>query len=263
MPRIAVEHWNVQHMEYMDPNESVLNVLLTSGEWRTVERNKNKSVFEALVAVTLSADAEIAIKPFGWREREEEARMRQIAQEEALKAVLAAREQSVPSVPATKTEEPVGPTVENNVVTLHKDDATKPTVNVVLPPDITPVMELQVTNAVAHPNPASIDAQVEVALVPVEAASTEATIVAAVTEPAAAANIAVVVEPAAAEALKAVDVDPAATVEQALAVAAPVLPAKAEEVKEIPVKEPVPAPEPAPVAEATPGPVATDPPAQG
>lgn len=142
--------------------------------------------------------------------------------------------------PERIVEEPV-PTV---AVVLDADNPNTPTVAVTMPEVVTPIIQAEVTNVVPVVNNVSIDPQVEIKLIPVEAVQPDAVVTQAETVPAEVANIAVAISPTDEQKLKDAGIEITHVVEDAVFKVDPGLPPKAEEIKEVPVVEA------APVAEA-------------
>lgn len=256
MVKVAVETWDVVHAEYLHPAHHELQIRLHSGEWKVLDKNKDWNIFEAI-----TTHPEVKVWAFGERAKEEENRLRKIARE----AALAAMSEKMPEkaveaekvLPLEPAPLPPAAKAENGVVTLNKENPDSPTIAVTVPEVVTPLMRLEVTNVNPNTPVEGIDPRVEVKLTPVEAAQPEDKAAMIATGPVEAADVVLVAAPEVVAQLEAEKLHPSAIAAEAMHVAAPELPPKEAELKELPIATP----EPEVVPEAAPEVVPT-PPAQ-
>lgn len=252
---IPVVVWELAHAEYMHPANHTMQIRLTNNTWMVLDRWKDHEYFKAVKEFAENSSNDFKIKEFGWRQKEDEARFRAIAKEEALKAVEAEKavaakqraeveESKAPELPppappeVPKVEEPkvaFGAVTTETVVVLNSKSEEAPTVAVTVPATVTPVMELQVTNIAPEISNTSIDPQIEMKLVPTDAVSNEAILATVETPAAETANVVIAVQPEMAAVMDEALLNIPATVSNAIEVAAPAIPPKAEEVQTVPV----------------------------
>ena len=257
--KIPVKVFNIKMAEYLHPANHTIQLLFEDETWMLVDKWKDFDIYTAVVEFAALKDNNFTIMEFGAKAKQDEEKLRAFIQEETQK-ILAAQQEAVLLENTKKTPEvvsdpvithvlepistpPIGVTLPSPVSTIsvevNKEDTTKPTMMITVPEVVAPIMEATVTNVVNNINSASIDPQIEVKLVPVEHAVPNMTATQVVTSSVDAANIALVATTADVDLVNAAGASLTKVVEQALEIANPVLPVKAEEVEEVPLAPPV------------------------
>lgn len=212
--KIAIQTINVEFAEFIDPAHNTMHVRLTNGSWLTFEKQKDRDAFEAILS-----HPEMKVWEYGEKMRADIEAATKKAVEKKFKEAFPSPVTSPPVVP------PPAP-VDTTVAIVNTQTTEQPTVAVVMPVEVSPTMELVITNQVTKPDPKSIDPQVEVTLVPVETLSPEMLVGKAETPDSDAANIVVAVQPEVAKILAVNNVDAIQVVTEAMVQAPVVIPSK-------------------------------------
>lgn len=246
MVKVIVKAIDVEQAEYISPRHDSLRVITTTGQHLVFDRQQEPEVFSAM-----EGTADLKIMAFGERQAAEDKKLRELAQqifkEEMMKIAEAKAQEKINADEAALLAREAMPKAEAVVVapgvaTVNKESSEELTVGVVMPAAAAPIMKMEVVATAQVPDKASIDPQIEVKLTPVVEKAETDVVVEVATKPEEAANLKVVVSEEDVARLKPVvdgGTDIIAAVEKAVEVVAPVLPAKAEEVADVPVATPV------------------------